>query len=571
MKLLPTSTMRGRRGQNQRKKRISLAFDEKVKVLGAIDNGTPMREIADSFGISIGAVSSVKKDRGKFLARMQQGVNQSYKRDRKPRYPELDLKVFEFIGWMRSERLPVSGQILKCFAVNAAQKLGIHEFRASNGWLSGFLRRKSVQKSIKLYGEAAAVCSATYEANMDALRATVLEYSHDTVYNADESGLLYALIPSRSYLMSGEKRSTVRGTKLMRSKKRITMMVCTNASGTHKVPLKFIGKSQNPRCFLDFPDLKAHYSSQKNAWMDTKCFQDWLLFWYMEARSRTEDRLLLIMDNFSGHEQLPELDGVKYWFLPPGTTAVFQPMDQGVIANLKSRYRTMLISELIASLRIVFAQREMGVELPQPPAGRAGVRDGCIANVADAIRIAIRAWDTVSVQSIKGAWNKSQCLPNESRAVNQPFVQMYDDLRSLHEEILNQPITSHWYETPVVTALNEFFTNDIMDQISLFNDVLDEEQRGQDLVETNDAINMYLIFDDVRNGERNSARIEIDLEEVRAVKSSIEEVRQKMRSILHNDDMNAPIDTLLANFTRVIQEVQRDSSEIHDVESAHTQ
>ena len=82
---------------------------------------------------------------------------------------------------------------------------------------------------MKLYGEAAAVCSATHNANMEALRTTVQMNGISNVYNADESDLLYAVIPSRTYLLAQEHRRNVRGIKRMRSKKRVTIMVCTNA------------------------------------------------------------------------------------------------------------------------------------------------------------------------------------------------------------------------------------------------------------------------------------------------------------------------------------------------------
>ena len=48
----------------------------------------------------------------------------------------------------------------------------------------------------------------------------------------------------------------MRGARLMRSKNMVTLMVCTNATGTHKLPLFFEGKSENPRCFHDHPSVR---------------------------------------------------------------------------------------------------------------------------------------------------------------------------------------------------------------------------------------------------------------------------------------------------------------------------
>ena len=77
----------------------------------------------------------------------------------------------------------------------------------------------------------------------------------DCIYNA---GLFFCLLPRKTYITSIEERRTVRGTKGMASKDRITAYLFANASGAQKVPLSIIGKSKNPHCFT----LKPCMSSQ---------------------------------------------------------------------------------------------------------------------------------------------------------------------------------------------------------------------------------------------------------------------------------------------------------------------
>jgi len=63
------------------------------------------------------------------------------------------------------------------------------------------------------------------------------------------------------------------------------------------------------------------------------------------------ERAILLLDNASAHpgeSVLKSEDGnffVK--FLPPNVTALIQPMDQGVIASMKKRYRTNLLKKRI--------------------------------------------------------------------------------------------------------------------------------------------------------------------------------------------------------------------------------
>ncbi len=57
-------------------------------------------------------------------------------------------------------------------------------------------------------------------------------------------------------------------------------------------------------------------------------------------------KVLLLMDNFSTHELAVELVGglegltnVRIAWLPPNTTSLWQPIDQGIIVSWKLQYR----------------------------------------------------------------------------------------------------------------------------------------------------------------------------------------------------------------------------------------
>ena len=61
-----------------------------------------------------------------------------------------------------------------------------------------------------------------------------------------------------------------RGTKIMRSKKRVTVMLYTNADGTYKIPLQFIRKSRGPLCFIEAPEPKKLQKSKERLDGDRK-------------------------------------------------------------------------------------------------------------------------------------------------------------------------------------------------------------------------------------------------------------------------------------------------------------
>lgn len=65
-------------------------------------------------------------------------------------------------------------------------------------------------------------------------------------------------------------------------------------------------------------------------------------------------KVLLLMDNFSGHELAVQLVGglqglshVRIAWLPLNTTSAWQPMDQGIIASFKPQYRKLWITFML--------------------------------------------------------------------------------------------------------------------------------------------------------------------------------------------------------------------------------
>ena len=98
-------------------------------------------------------------------------------------------------------------------------------------------------------------------------------YSLDQVFNADETGLWWKLMPSKSLVHCGEKQAN----NFKQSKDRVTLLGCCNASGTCKLPLAFIHKSARPRCFknMEMSALPVCYLSQPKAWMNATLFEGW--------------------------------------------------------------------------------------------------------------------------------------------------------------------------------------------------------------------------------------------------------------------------------------------------------
>ena len=81
---------------------------------------------------------------------------------------------------------------------------------------------------------------------LDELCVIIVQYDPENVYNMDEAALFFELLPRYTLLMSFKDVSSTRGKK--KFKEQLTLLVCANATGTHKIPCTLIGKPKFPAC-----------------------------------------------------------------------------------------------------------------------------------------------------------------------------------------------------------------------------------------------------------------------------------------------------------------------------------
>ncbi|XP_046145844.1 jerky protein homolog-like [Osmia bicornis bicornis] len=269
------------------------------------------------------------------------------------------------------------------------------DFKVSRGWLDGFKKRHNIAL-VKVYGESA---SADED---DAIRfcndfIKLLEEDDsiniDNIYNMDEAGLLWKALPSKTLIERKEK--VVKGYKSR--KERITVALCANASGTHKLMPLVINKFENPRALKHCKsNLPLIFKSQKNAWMTQVLFRDWFENYFKpsvrayQLNKGVTGKVILLLDNCAGHTVPPELlnaDNFKIMYLPPNTTSLIQPMDQGIIAKLKCLYRHKTLRKTITY--------QCGISEFQKQ-----------FTLKDCIEILHESWSEVSANNIINSWKK---------------------------------------------------------------------------------------------------------------------------------------------------------------------
>ncbi|GFX32523.1 tigger transposable element-derived protein 1 [Trichonephila clavipes] len=85
----------------------------------------------------------------------------------------------------------------------------------------------------------------------------------------------------------------------------------------------------------DLKQLPVHWMAYPKAWMTIAIFTEWFNNCfvpegeaYMKGKS-LDFKVLLIVDNAASHPQL-EHPNVQLVFLPPNTTSLIQPLDEGI-------------------------------------------------------------------------------------------------------------------------------------------------------------------------------------------------------------------------------------------------
>lgn len=90
--------------------------------------------------------------------------------------------------------------------------------------------------------------------------------------------------------------------------------------------------------------LPVYWTANKKAWVTTKIFEDWFQNIFAKEsetyiKSKNLDfKILLLVDNAPCHPKNLEHANIKVLFLPPNTTSLLQPLDQGIISTFKSYY-----------------------------------------------------------------------------------------------------------------------------------------------------------------------------------------------------------------------------------------
>ena len=295
------------------------------------------------------------------------------------------------------------------------------KFEASNGWWHRFTKRMNLG-SVKLLGESGSADHEAAKEYVETLRKIIEDggYTEDQIFNVDEAGIWWKMPPTRT--IKTKTQGQAAGLKLPKS--RSTVLFGGNASGDLKLKPLFIHTSENPRSMNKANKLKlpVHWAANKKAWMTSTLFENWFKYHFIPAvkfycrRKNLDFKILLLVDNCPAHPDLSHVDpNVRVEFLPPNTTSLIQPMDQGVIATVKALYRKITFSKAHEShdtLADFFKD----------------------FTIMDAVKNLGDAWSQVTAKNMRGVWQPLLKRP-EKNDYEPPVEEIIEDIVNLGQQL----------------------------------------------------------------------------------------------------------------------------------------
>lgn len=381
---------------------------DKLKIISELDAGGTHAAIAERHRVSRSLVTRLNSmaQRSRLTVATCNGTsNLSSAAQRTRKYAIIERELFDWFAERRMEKKVISGPILMHKALQIRDSLAsdqqiigdFHDllaFKASEKWFRGFKSTYHIGlRSIR--GTENIVPAEAIIAGRAMIKQEIEGFEYKDVFNVDESGLFYRQLPSQSYLLHGEP-----GKQLAASKERVTILFCCSSTG-EKLPLLIVGKSRKPRSLRNITHsaLPCSYTSSENAWMTRQLFRDWIAP-LNSTFAAVNRKICIIMDNFSGHVLGQTFSHVKIIYLPPGVTSVLQPLDCGIINSFKCQYRNVVLDSLLNH------ECEHKISLKE------------------AIFYSARAWDCVTLDTIKNSWRKADITQDFTRIAAESLLEM---------------------------------------------------------------------------------------------------------------------------------------------------
>ncbi|KAL6446999.1 hypothetical protein ACFW04_001398 [Cataglyphis niger] len=468
-------------------KQTRLSIEDRVKIVERLDNGEKGTDLAREYKISRSAITFIKKSKEYLIKQrsaliMCQGQT-SKKRCTGVENSPLEQALYEWFLQKKSIGELVTGTMLQEKAVELNKMLnGDSNFKGTNGFISKFKKRHSIGSST-VHGERTSASKNASTFCREFIKYIIdNKIPLDKVYNAKETVLYWKTLPSKT-LTSSEHETLDKES----DKNKVTLMVCTNATGSHKLPMLIVGEAYN--CLENIRSSSIIYTRQNNTCIDKQL----MLTWYQEiflseieaVHSSNAEQCLLLLNDVSNYPSVEELNSIsercQVICLPSDTTSL-APMDQGVIEKLKKIYRKHFLRVILAAETTEEVQKLLkSLDILK-----------CCHLISD-------AWDEMMEIIIRDSWKNIFPLYLEEQLDSRIFLNMVNKIPE-YDNITLEDINL-WLNSDNNKQESQVLNQEVLDQEVDFLEHHEKHEVGQEVNQENEEAenNEYLNDNDSTN------------------------------------------------------------------------
>lgn len=429
---------------SRRNNKSAFSIQQRFEIVQQLKSGASARRLAAKYDVHPTTIRRIRQNAAAVYQFAKQGVEMRKRKNiRKPANEELDNRMYMWYLERKALGKPITNLLLLEKAIEFNRECGGPSkpiFKASKGWLWKFKNRHGIRllNNANKKEDADAVTAQQFVEDF-ARRIEQEGIEYKNIYNMDVTALLWKALPTKILTHSGQKK--IEGTKL--EEDRVTVGLCVNATGSHKLSPLFIHKLKNPKELKHIKDnLPVVFKAQSRAWMDQEIFTDWYRNHFIPAvRTRqletgTCGKVFLLLDNYRHHLQLAEEfqqdNQFQIILLPPNVPRSLQPMNQGVIESTKKSFRHKMLHRVLSF----------------PGGAREFYFD---YDLKDCIDLLYDAWTEISVTNIRNAWKKViKHIPEESTIKEEPGDPLEPNLQDIIGVITGEQVCEE--------SVNEFLS-----------------------------------------------------------------------------------------------------------------
>lgn len=219
----------------------------------------------------------------------------------------------------------------------------VKDFLVSHQFIYDFKERNHISSRAIHYKRRPSVSQEEKNKWVQLIKELLNNNAHDRIVNCDETS--WKACPNGILTWAEKGTDGIKIEVNSNEKECITAMASIKADGT-KIPLFILAHGKTPRCETSqIGDISHHMSTySENGWMTNDTFYQYLLF--LRQHFGDEEVIHLILDTYTANvgeqiKNLAETLNIKLYYIPPGLTDEFQPLDRRVFGCLKATARSL--------------------------------------------------------------------------------------------------------------------------------------------------------------------------------------------------------------------------------------